>query len=178
MENGNDYSLSPNFSPMANEENKNENQENEVPAPEEQPLEGLTADQAAESPYDATEVWNKNKNSLFTLLGAIAIGVAAVSWFNSKELEDEAERSARFIEAGMEPDAAEERFLAFAEDYDDTLGGVAKYRAAIIQYKDNRYEDAIASFQGAITQLGNDPLVGRATLALGVPDKSRKDRCG
>ena len=153
---------------MANEENKNENQENEVPAPEEQPLEGLTADQAAESPYDATEVWNKNKNSLFTLLGAIAIGVAAVSWFNSQELEDEAERSARFIEAGMEQDAAEERFLAFAEDYDDTLGGVAKYRAAIIQYKDNRYEDAIASFQGAITQLGSDPLVGRATLALGV----------
>ena len=153
---------------MANEENKNENQENEAPAPEEQPLEGLTADQAAESPYDATEVWNKNKNSLYILLGAIAIGVAAVSWFNTKEQEDEAERSSRFIEASMEPDAAEERFLAFAEDYDDTLGGVAKYRAAIIQYKDKRYEEAIASFQGAITQLGNDPLVGRATLALGI----------
>ena len=153
---------------MANEENKNENQENEAPAPEEQPLEGLTADQAAESPYDATEVWNKNKNSLYILLVAIAIGVAAVSWFNTKEQEEEAERSSRFIEAGMEPDAAEERFLAFAEDYDDTLGGVAKYRAAIIQYKDKRYEEAIASFQGAITQLGNDPLVGRATLALGI----------
>jgi FKBP-type peptidyl-prolyl cis-trans isomerase len=153
---------------MANEENKNENQENEAPAPEEQPLEGLTADQAAESPYDATEVWNKNKNSLYILLGAIAIGVAAVSWFNTKEQEEEAERSSRFIEASMEPDAAEERFLAFAEDYDDTLGGVAKYRAAIIQYKDKRYEDAIASFEGAITQLGNDPLVGRATLALGI----------
>jgi FKBP-type peptidyl-prolyl cis-trans isomerase len=153
---------------MANEENKNENQENEAPAPEEQPLEGLSADQAAESPYDATEVWNKNKNSLYILLGAIAIGVAAVSWFNTKEQEEEAERSSRFIEAGMEPDAAEERFLAFAEDYDDTLGGVAKYRAAIIQYKDKRYEEAIASFQGAITQLGNDPLVGRATLALGI----------
>jgi FKBP-type peptidyl-prolyl cis-trans isomerase/predicted negative regulator of RcsB-dependent stress response len=153
---------------MANEENKNENQENEAPAAEEQPLEGLSADQAAESPYDATEVWNKNKNSLYILLGAIAIGVAAVSWFNTKEQEEEAERSSRFIEAGMEPDAAEERFLAFAEDYDDTLGGVAKYRAAIIQYKDKRYEEAIASFQGAITQLGNDPLVGRATLALGI----------
>ena len=153
---------------MANEENKNENQENEAPAPEEQPLEGLTADQAAESPYDATEVWNKNKNSLYILLGAIAIGVAAVSWFNTNEQEEEAERSSRFIEASMEPDAAEERFLAFAEDYDDTLGGVAKYRAAIIQYKDKRYEDAIASFQGAITQLGNDPLAGRATLALGI----------
>lgn len=153
---------------MANEENKNENQENEAPAPEEQPLEGLTADQAAESPYDATEVWNKNKKSLYYLIGAIAIGVAAVSWFNTKEQEEEAERSSRFIEAGMEPDAAEERFLAFAEDYDDTLGGVAKYRAAIIQYKDKRYEEAIASFQGAITQLGNDPLVGRATLALGI----------
>jgi len=153
---------------MANEENKNENQENEQPAPEEQPLEGLTADQAAESPYDATEVWNKNKKSLYILLGAIAIGVAAVSWFNTKEQEEEAERSSRFIEASMEPDAAEERFLAFAEDYDDTLGGVAKYRAAIIQYKDKRYEEAIASFQGAITQLGNDPLVGRATLALGI----------
>jgi FKBP-type peptidyl-prolyl cis-trans isomerase/predicted negative regulator of RcsB-dependent stress response len=153
---------------MANEENKNENQENEAPAPEEQPLEGLTADQAAESPYDATEVWNKNKNSLYILLVAIAIGVAAVSWFNTNEQEEEAERSSRFIEASMEPDAAEERFLAFAEDYDDTLGGVAKYRAAIIQYKDKRYEDAIASFEGAITQLGNDPLVGRATLALGI----------
>ena len=153
---------------MANEENKNENQENEAPAPEEQPLEGLTADQAAESPYDATEVWNKNKKSLYYLIGAIAIGVAAVSWFNTKEQEEEAERSSRFIEASMEPDAAEERFLAFAEDYDDTLGGVAKYRAAIIQYKDKRYEEAIASFQGAITQLGNDPLVGRATLALGI----------
>lgn len=153
---------------MANEENKNENQENEAPAPEEQPLDGLTADQAAESPYDATEVWNKNKNSLYILLGAIAIGVAAVSWFNSKEQEDDAERSSRFIEASMEPDAAEERFLAFADDYDDTLGGVAKYRAAIIQYKDKRYEEAVASFQGAITQLGNDPLVGRATLALGI----------
>jgi FKBP-type peptidyl-prolyl cis-trans isomerase len=94
--------------------------------------------------------------------------VAAVSWFNTKEQEEEAERSSRFIEASMEPDAAEERFLAFAEDYDDTLGGVAKYRAAIIQYKDKRYEDAIASFEGAITQLGNDPLVGRATLALGI----------
>jgi FKBP-type peptidyl-prolyl cis-trans isomerase/predicted negative regulator of RcsB-dependent stress response len=153
---------------MANEDNKNENQENEAPAPEEQPLEGLTADQAAESPYDATEVWNKNKNSLYILLVAIAIGVAAVSWFNTNEQEEEAERSSRFIEASMEPDAAEERFLAFAEDYDDTLGGVAKYRAAIIQYKDKRYEDAIASFEGAITQLGNDPLVGRATLALGI----------
>ena len=113
-------------------------------------------------------VWNKNKNSLFTLLGAIALGVAAVSWFNSKEREDEAERSSRFIEAGTEPAAAEERFLAFAEDYDDTLGGVAKYRAAIIQYKDKRYVDAIASFQGAITQMGEDPLVGRASIALGV----------
>ena len=153
---------------MANEENKNENQENEAPAPEEQPLEGLTADQAAESPYDATEVWNKNKNSLYILLVAIAIGVAAVSWFNTNEQEEEAERSSRFIEASMEPDAAEERFLAFAEDYDDTLGGVAKYRAAIIQYKDKRYEEAFASFEGAITQLGNDPLVGRATLALGI----------
>ena len=168
MENGNDYAFSPYFSPMANEENKNENPDNQTPAEEEQPVEGLTADQAAESSYDPTEVWNKNKNSLFTLLGAIALGVAAVSWFNSQEREDEAERSSRFIEAGMEPDAAEERFLAFAEDYDDKLGGVAKYRAGIIQYKDKRFADAIGSFQGAIEQMGDDPLVGRATLALGV----------
>jgi len=168
MENGNDYAFSPYFSPMANEENKNENPDNQTPAEEEQPVEGLTADQAAESSYDPTEVWNKNKNSLFTLLGAIALGVAAVSWFNSQEREDEAERSSRFIEAGMEPDAAEERFLAFAEDYDDKLGGVAKYRAGIIQYKDKRFADAIGRFQGAIKQMGNDPLVGRATLGLGV----------
>ena len=108
---------------MANEENKNENQENESPAQEEQPIEGLTAEQVAESSYDATEVWNKNKNSLYSLLGVIAIGVAAVSWFNSKKYEDSAERTSRFIEAGSEAGAAEERFLSFAEDYDDTLGG-------------------------------------------------------
>ena len=58
---------------MANEESKNENPENQTPAEEEQPVEGLTADQVAESQYDATEVWNKNKNSLFTLLGAKVI---------------------------------------------------------------------------------------------------------
>jgi FKBP-type peptidyl-prolyl cis-trans isomerase FklB len=153
---------------MANEDSKNETPENKTPAEEEQPLEGLTAEQAAEDPYNASEVWNKNKNSLFTLLGVIAIGVAVVSWFNNQEKEDEAERSSRFIEAGSEPDAAEERFLSFASDYDDTLGGVAKYRAAIIQYKDKRYEDAITSFQGAVTQMGDDPLVGRATLGLGI----------
>jgi FKBP-type peptidyl-prolyl cis-trans isomerase FklB len=153
---------------MANEDSKNETPENKTPAEEEQPLEGLTAEQAAEDPYNASEVWNKNKNSLFTLLGVIAIGVAVVSWFNNQEKEDEAERSSRFIEAGAEPDAAEERFLSFASDYDDTLGGVAKYRAAIIQYKDKRYEDAITSFQGAVTQMGDDPLVGRATLGLGI----------
>ena len=158
----------PPFSPMANEENKNENQENETPAQEEQPVEGLTADQAAENPYDANEVWDKNKNSLYLLLGAIAIGVAAVSWYNDKKHEDEAERSSKFIEAGMEQEAAEERFLSFSAEYDDTLGGVAKYRAAIIQYKDKRYEEAIKNFQGAISQMGNDPLVGRASLALGV----------
>ena len=36
------------ISPMANEESKNENPENQTPAEEEQPVEGLTADQAAE----------------------------------------------------------------------------------------------------------------------------------
>ena len=128
----------------------------------------MTADQAAENPYDATEVWDKNKNSLYLLLGAIAIGVAAVSWYNDKKHEDEAERSSKFIEAGMEQEAAEERFLSFSAEYDDTLGGVAKYRAAIIQYKDKRYEEAIKNFQGAISQMGDDPLVGRASLALGV----------
>ena len=158
----------PPFSPMANEENKNENQENETPAQEEQPVEGLTADQAAENPYDATEVWDKNKNSLYLLLGAIAIGVAGVSWYNDKNHEDEAERSSKFIEAGIEQEAAEERFLSFSAEYDDTLGGVAKYRAAIIQYKDKRYDEAIKNFQGAISQMGDDPLVGRASLALGV----------
>jgi FKBP-type peptidyl-prolyl cis-trans isomerase FklB len=153
---------------MANDESKNETPENETPAEEEQPIQGLTAEQAAEDPYNASEVWNKNKNSLFTLLGLIAIGVAVVSWFNNQEREDGAERSSRFIEAGTEPDAAEERFLSFATDYDDTLGGVAKYRAAIIQYKDKRYEEATINFQGAISQMGDDPLVGRATLALGI----------
>ena len=152
---------------MATNDSKEEPEQNEQP--ENEQADGLTAEQAAEaSPYNEVEVWKKSKNTLFTVLGVIALTVAGVTFYQGQEQDEKAERSLRFMNASEAGDDAVNQFLSFAEDYDDTLGGVAKYRAAIIQYKDKRYGDAIASFQGAITQMGDDPLVGRASLALGV----------
>ena len=60
---------------MSNNEPTEDPKPNEVPA-EEQP-DGLTAEQAAEArPYDEMEAWKKSKNTLFSVLGVIALGVA------------------------------------------------------------------------------------------------------
>ena len=69
-------------------------------------------------------------------------------WFNLAEREDEesGEKFALFIEAGMEPDAWR-RDCSLVEDYDDTFEAWPSTGRLIIQYKDKRYEDAIASFQ-------------------------------
>jgi FKBP-type peptidyl-prolyl cis-trans isomerase FklB len=153
---------------MANNESNEEPKENEEPANEELP-EGLTAEQAAEArPYDEVETWRKSKNTLFGILGAIALGVAISSYLQKSEDEEAAERSLRFLRANLEEVTAEEGFLSFAEDYDDALGGVAQYRAASIQYDEGRYAEAVGNFQTAATRLKGDPLEGRALIGAAV----------
>ena len=78
------------------------------------------------------------------------------------------QRSYRFLSASIDSEGAESRFLSFAEDYDDTLGSVALYRAAVLQYKDKRYSDAAKNFELAAKELNNNPLVGRALLGQAV----------
>lgn len=152
---------------MSNEDQNKEPNQNEEPV-DELP-EGLTAEEAVEArPYDEVEAWRKSKNTLFGVLGAIALGVAVSSFFQSSKNEESAERSLRFLRASMEEVSAEEGFLSFAEDYDDALGGVAQYRAASIQYDEGRYEEAVENFQSAATRLVGDPLKGRALLGAAV----------
>ena len=63
---------------------------------------------------------------------------------------------------------SEEKFLSFAEDYDDTLGGVAQYRAASIQYGDGRFSESADTFLSAAKRLQGDPLAGRAKIGHAV----------
>jgi FKBP-type peptidyl-prolyl cis-trans isomerase len=154
--------------PMANEDKKNESEENELPADAEQAPEGLSAEQAAEPAYNEKEAWDKSKNTLFTILGAIALAVAGVSFYNQSESEEKAERSLRYLTASSEAEGAEERFLSFSEDYDDKLGGMALYQAGIIQYRDKRYGEAAKNFETAAQRLAGNPLQGRVLLGQAV----------
>jgi FKBP-type peptidyl-prolyl cis-trans isomerase FklB len=153
---------------MANEDKNNLSEENEQPADAEPQSEGLSADELAERPYDEGDAWNKSKNSLFGTLGLIALAVAGYTFFQNQSNEEDAERSRRFLEASSQTEGAEERFLSFADDYDDALGGVAKYRAAILQYKDARFEESAKSFADAASRLEGQPLFGRARLGYAV----------
>ena len=139
---------------MAKEDKKNPSEVNEQPADAEPQSEGLSADELAERPYDEGDAWNKSKNSLFGTLGLIALAVAGYTFFQNQSNEEDAERS--------------RRFLSFADDYDDALGGVAKYRAAILQYKDARFEESAKSFADAASRLEGQPLFGRARLGYAV----------
>jgi FKBP-type peptidyl-prolyl cis-trans isomerase FklB len=149
------------------------NDQNEEPKQNEEPVEeqatGLTAEEAAgSSPYDEVEVWKKSKNTLFSVLGIIALGVAISSFYNNSKEEEAAERSLRFLNASLGEVGSEEKFLSFAEDYDDTLGGVAQYRAASIQYGDGRFAESAKSFLAAVSRLTGDPLLGRAKIGHAV----------
>ena len=152
---------------MANNDQSEEPKENEQP--EQEPAEGLTAEQAAEQrPYDEMEVWKKSKNTLFSVLGAIALAVAISSFYNNSQEEEAAERSLRFLNASVSEVGSEEKFLSFAEDYEDTLGGVAQYRAASLQYGDERFSEAATNFLEAANRLAGDPLRGRAKIGHAV----------
>ena len=141
---------------------------NDASIPGETEQEGLTAEQAGEHSYSEADAWKKSKNSLLMLLGLIAIGVAVYTYLDDSERKKQSERSYRFLSASIDSDGAEDRFLSFASDYDDTLAGVARYRAAVIQYRDKRYGLSAENFKLAASELGNDPLVGRALLGQAV----------
>ena len=125
---------------------------------------GLTAEEAANRPHDEAEVWSKNKNFIFAIFGLIALAVAAYNYYNNQDREETSERSSRFLAANNETEGAEDLFLAFARDYDESLGGVASFRAAAIQYRDKRYADSAINFEKAALRLSGDPLAGRALL--------------
>ena len=120
---------------MANEDKENSSKDNEVPKDSEQVPEGLSAEDAAEPAYDEKEAWDKSKNTLFTILGAIALGVAGVSFYNQSDQQEETERNLRYLTASSETEGAEERFLSFSQDYDDKLGGLHKSDLVIIAAK-------------------------------------------
>jgi FKBP-type peptidyl-prolyl cis-trans isomerase len=146
---------------VTNESSSPDDSSNDLP--EEQDG-GLTAEEAANKSYDGTEVWSKNKNLLFTIFGLIALTVAGFTFFKNKDREEASDRSSRFLAASNESEGAEDLFLAFASDYDESLGGVASFRAAAIQYRDKRYADSAKNFEKAASKLSGDPLAGRALL--------------
>ncbi len=143
------------------------NDPNEKPSdssPEENDLHpGMSDEQYSNSGYNELETWKRSRNLLFSLLGIIALGVAFFSYLNRTALKESSERSYRFVDAD-----SEDQFLSFADDYDDNLGGVAQFRAAAIQYREGRYEDAAINFLDAGNRLNGDPLQGRARIGHAV----------
>ncbi|MEG3603305.1 MAG: hypothetical protein VX380_00085, partial [Verrucomicrobiota bacterium] len=149
---------------MANEDKENPSEENEQPAGPESESEGLSAEELANRPYSEEDAWNKSKKPLGQTILLVAAVVGAYLFFQNRGNEEDVERSRRFLEASTQTEGAEERFLSFAEDYDDALGGVAKYRAAVLQYRDGRFEESAESFADAAGRLEGQPLFGRAKL--------------
>ena len=153
---------------MANNKEQNPEEQNEDPIPDNEGAEGLSAQEAAESVYDENDVWKRSRKYIYYIVGLIVIIVSANTFFSYQNNKDTSERSYRFLSASIDSEGAESRFLSFAEDYDDTLGSVALYRAAVLQYKDKRYSDAAKNFELAAKELNNNPLVGRALLGQAV----------
>jgi FKBP-type peptidyl-prolyl cis-trans isomerase len=129
---------------------------------------GLTADEVAERSYNEADAWNKNKTGLFALFGIILLAVAGYNYFEGHKETQASERSSSFLQASFEEDGSEERFLSFAKDHQDKLGGVARYRAAVIQYRANNFSAAATSFENAAATLMDDPLFGRALIGQAV----------
>ncbi len=127
-----------------------------------------TAENAAERIYDERESWNKSKNSLFLILGVIAIAVAVSFWYEDSVIDEASEQSSQFLAADIDAAQAEERFNNFSDEFDDKLGGVARFRSAVLSYKDGRFSEAAESFAQAANELGELPPRGRALLGQGV----------
>ena len=80
---------------MSSNDQKEDSPQNEEP--ENEQADGLTAEQAAEErPYDEMEAWKKSKNTLFSVLGIIALVVAISTFYNNSERDEAAERECSF----------------------------------------------------------------------------------
>ena len=137
-------------------------------SPKETDGDETTAENAAERLYDESEAWNKSKNSLFLILGVIVVGVAVSYFYEDSVIDDASEQSSQFLAADIDAAQAEERFKNFSDEFDDKLGGVARYRSAVLSYKDGRFSEAVASFAQAVNELGELPPRGRALLGQGL----------
>ena len=137
-------------------------------SPKETDGDETTAENIAERAYDESEAWNKSKNSLFLVLGAIVVAVAVSYFYEDSAIDDASEQSSQFLAADIDAAQAEERFKNFSDEFDDKLGGVARYRSAVLSYKDGRFSEAAASFAKAVNELGELPPRGRALLGQGL----------
>jgi FKBP-type peptidyl-prolyl cis-trans isomerase len=151
---------------MSKNQSEEDPKENESPSNEQS--DGLSAEDAASNPYNELEAWKKSKNTLYSVLGLIALGVAAVTFYNNQKQDEAAERTLRFMNASDAGTEATDQFLSFAEDYNDALGGVAQYRAAALQYADRKFTESAENFATAAKRLQGDPLCGRALLGQAV----------
>lgn len=149
-------------------DDKDNKLEDEPSAPANEGLDETTADNAAERLYDEDEAWKKSKNSLFLAMGVVAAVVGVYVYFDKASKEAATERSGAFLAATVDANGTEKRFLDFAAEYDDALGGVALYRAACEQYLDSRFDEAAATFGQAAAKLGDVPPLGRALLGQGT----------
>ena len=127
-----------------------------------------TAENAAERLYDESEAWNKSKNSLFLILGVIVVAVAVFYFYEGSVIDEASEQSSQFLAADIDATQAEERFKNFSDEFDEKLGGVARYRSAVLSYKDGRFSEAAATFAQAVNELAELPPRGRALLGQGV----------
>ena len=127
---------------MANNKDSESEENNDNPTSGNNVTEGLSAEEAAKVDYDEAEVWKKSQKPLYIILGTIFFIIGGYYYYDNSQISEQSERSYRFLSANIDSEGAEKRFLSFAKDYDDKLGGVAFYRAAIIQYKDKRYAEA------------------------------------
>lgn len=153
---------------MANNKDSESEENNDNPTSGNNVTEGLSAEEAAKVDYDEAEVWKKSQKPLYIILGTIFFIIGGYYYYDNSQISEQSERSYRFLSANIDSEGAEKRFLSFAKDYDDKLGGVAFYRAAIIQYKDKRYAEAAKNFSLAVDELGQDPLAGRALIGQAV----------
>lgn len=153
---------------MATNKESDSEKDNDAPLPIIPEQDGLTADQAAEHSYSEADAWDKSKRSLLILLSVIVFGVVAYTYLDDSQRNDKSERSYRFLSASINAEGAEERFLSFADEYDDTLAGVARFRAAVLQYREKRYAESSKNFEQAAVEMGTDPLAGRALLGQAV----------
>ena len=112
---------------MANNKDSESEENNDNPTSGNNVTEGLSAEEAAKVDYDEAEVWKKSQKPLYIILGTIFFIIGGYYYYDNSQISEQSERSYRFLSANINSEGAEKRFLSFAKDYDDKLGGVAFY---------------------------------------------------